>query len=344
MNQRTLLILVGLGTATLGAGWYFGTASKPPQQTAIAVGQTMFPGLAATLKQAARIEITFQGKTTTIALKDGRWGIVDRAGYPVIESKLHSMLTVLTELRLAEPRTADPAQFGRLGVDDATKADSNANHLRILDAKGTAIVDVIVGHRRIRSQGKVEDQVYVRRPAENQAWLANGGLEADHDPGMWLPRDILDIKHDRIQSVVVKRSDAPGLTFTRKDAKLELTTPAEHPKLEDYKLEDIARGYESFTLQDVRAVSDPVGQTVGSSVFTTTDGLEITGVFYRADKDLWVNFTITGTGKAADEAKTLHARLSPWLFEIGAWKGKTLIPAMDDLKATEKPAEAPAKP
>ena len=342
MKPRTLLVLAGISAAAMAGGWYFGTASTPAQQKSVAAGQLVFPNLASRLKQAARVEITYQGKVTSLALKDGRWGVADRAGYPLVESRLRTMLTVLTELRIAEARTSDPEMFSRIGVEDATKPDAKSKLLRVLDDKGAAIVEVLVGHRRIRSQGKVEDQVYVRRPNENQAWLADGGLEPDNDPGMWLNRDLLDIKHDRIESVVVIRGGG-DLIFTRKDGKIELIEPAEHPPLEAYKVEDIARALENFTLQDVRAATDPIGENIGNSVFTTKDGLEISGVYFQAGKDLWVNFKVVGTGTATDEGKALDQKLSPWLYEIGAWKGKSLMPTIDEIRAPEKPADAPAK-
>ena len=340
MNPRTLLALVGVGVVAIGGGWYFGTASTPAQRKVMDAGQLMFPNLAPKLRQAARIEVVFQGKPMTIALKDGRWGLAERAGYPVQDSKLHAMLTALTELRLVEPRTSDPALLSRLGVEDATKPDANSNLLRVLDEPGKPILEVVVGHRRVRTQGKVEEQVYVRRPNEPQAWLAEGALQVDHDPGQWLNRDIANIGHDRIASVVVTR-DGKKLTFTRAGDKLALTDPADHPKLEDYKVEDIARAFETLTLQEVRAARDPIGQTVGSSAFTTTDGLSITATVFRADKDIWASFAVAGADKSAAEADTLSKRVGGWLYQLGSWKEKVLVPELDDLKAAEKPAETP---
>jgi hypothetical protein len=302
----------------------------------------MFPGLAPKLQKAAKIEIVFQGKPTTIALKDGHWGLEDHAGYPVQESKLHAMLTALTELRLIEPRTSDPEQFSRLGVEDPAKPDANSNLLRVLDTDGKPILEVITGHRRTRTQGKVEEQVYVRRPGDNQSWLAEGALQVDHDPGQWFDRDIANIGNARIATVTVSR-DGKTLVFTRDGAKLALTDPADHPKLEDYKLDDISRALESLTFQDVRAASNPIGTLVGTGVFATNDGLSVTATVYKADKDIWVGFAASGTDKAQAEAAALSKKLSGWLYELGSWKETALVPQLDDLKAAEKPAE-PAKP
>ena len=108
------------------------------------------------------------------------------------------MLTALTELRLMEPRTSDPTQFSRLGVEDPSAPDSNSNLLRVLDSGKKLIVELIVGHRRVRTQGNVPEEVYVRRPGENQTWLAEGSLQVDADPQLWLDRDIMNIDHSRI--------------------------------------------------------------------------------------------------------------------------------------------------
>ena len=85
------------------------------------------------------------------------------------------------------------------------------------------------------------DEIYVRRPDEKQSWLAEGSLQADADPTSWLDRDIMNISHDRIASVAVGDQ---ALIFGRVDGKFALTQPADHPKLEDYKVDDVARALE----------------------------------------------------------------------------------------------------
>ena len=82
----------------------------------------MFPGLAPRLQDAAKVEITNQGKTTMIAQRKataGAWPAT--GGYPVLDTKLRELLTGLTELRLVEPRTAEPGQLARLGLEDPTR-------------------------------------------------------------------------------------------------------------------------------------------------------------------------------------------------------------------------------
>jgi Domain of unknown function (DUF4340) len=344
MRPRTLLALVVVGMLAVVGGWYFGTAEKPGGQQTYNAGKLMFPDLASRLQDAARIEITHQDKTMALARHGDAWGLVDRGGYVVQSAKLRGMLTALTELRLVEPRTTDPAQFGRLGLEDPNGKEGTSDLLRVLDASGKPIVALVVGHRRVRTQGNVPEQVYVRRPDDNQTWLAEGGLQVDADPQQWLDRDIMNIDHARIATVAVTHGDAT-LELARDGQKLVLKSPADHPPLDDYKVDDIDRGLELLTFQDVQADKDPVGDKVGQSVYTTGDGLAVTATVFKGEKDIWARFAAAPApgsdpgDKAKDEADRLNARLAGWTYQLGSWKQKALVPSLDELKAA-----APEKP
>jgi hypothetical protein len=364
MTPRTLVILVVLGVVAIAGGWYFGIDTLPTNQRSADTGQLMFPDLAPRLQQAAKIEVVHQGKPMVIEKHETagtvRWGLADRGGYPVQETKLRSMLTALTELRLVEQRTADPTQFATLGVEDPNAKDSNSNLLSVLDASGKPLLTLIVGHRRVRTGGNVPEEVYVRRPNDNQSWLAEGSLEVDSDPQLWLDRDIMNIDHSRIAKVVVTHGNET-LEFARANDKLTLNAPAGHPKLDDYKLEDVSRALELLTFEDVHPDAAAPGEQIGQSVFSTSDGLTVTASVYRApadaaakpdaaatppaDHDVLARFSVTGDNKAKAEADRLQARLAGWTYQLGAWKQKSLTPSIEDLKApapekTAAPADA----
>jgi len=345
MSPRNLAILVVLGLIALGGGWYFGTATRPAPQLAMEGGRLAFPDLTPKLKDVQRIEVVNQGKTTVIALKDGKWGLPDRGGYPVIDTKLRGMLTALTELRLMEPRTSDPEQLRRLGVEEPDAKDSKSTLLRLLDGTGKPVVTLITGHRRVRTQAKVAEQIYVRFPGDNQAWLAEGALQVDGDPQLWLDRDVMNIENKRIVGVRVTRGQEV-LAFARKDDKLTLTEPAEHPPLDEYRLDDVARALEYLNFQDVQPDSAPVGEQIGQADFVTSDGLRIAATVFKGEKDIHARFAVTGDDSAKAEIARLSDKVSGWTYQLGAWKEKALTPTLADLrKADERPAEpAPAAP
>jgi hypothetical protein len=337
MTPRTGIALLLAGAVVLAGGWYFGPAQTQTTAQTIRPGSLMFPDLAAHLQDATEVDVAHQGKTLVIRRKGDIWGLADRGGYPVQAEKLRTMLTALTELRLVEPRTSNPADYNRLGVGDPNAPNSTADLLRVLDGSGKPIVALIVGHRRVLTEGDVPDEVFVRRPDEAQSWLAEGSLEVDADPQQWLVRDIMNIDHARLAHVSVQRGGTT-LNFDGAKGKLTMTAPANHPALDDFKLDELASGLESLTCEDVVPGPAPAQGEIGQSVFTTTDGLTVTAQLYQSGKDVLARFDAAGN---TPEAKQLNARVDGWTYKIGSWKESALVPAIADLqKAEDKSAPA----
>jgi hypothetical protein len=336
--------LLVLGALAVAGGWYFGTRTEVPTGNSISTGQLAFPDLAADIGRATTITILHQGKTLVLDRSGDGWGVKDDGDYPVQAGRVHALLTALTELRLTEPRTADPQQFAQLGVEDPLPATANSNLLRVLDADGHNIAELIVGHRRVRTEGDVPDEIYVRRPGDNQSWLAEGRLEIDADPQLWLDRDIANIDHSKIASVVIARGDVP-IELQRAGDTLTMTAPAEHPPLDRDKLDDVARALEFLTFTDVRPLDRMPGKLLGQATFTTTGGVAISVAVNQADKDIWLHLTAAGDGAAHQQAADFSAKWDRWAFQVGDWKARALVPTMDDLKAaatTPPPVAAPA--
>ena len=329
MQARTALSLLIAAGLVLGAAWLYGPGETAP--VIAEAGRLVFPGLAPKLPQVARVDIQSKGVTMGIAPAKGKWGLADRGFYPVQQDRLRELLTGLTELRLAEARTSDPAQYGRLGVEDPGPGGT-ANLVRLLDAQGKPIIELIVGHRRVRTQGNVPETIFIRRPGEAQSWMAEGRLPLDADPQLWVERDIANIAGTSIAKVTSQRG-ATTLEFARIGERFTLVSPTSVRKLDDYRIEEVSRAMESLTLTDVRAASPP-GDGIGTAVFTTTAGMTITARLFKADKDVWAQFTAAGPG-----AEPLQARIDGWAYQLGAWKEKSFLPTMEDLLAEE-----PAKP
>jgi hypothetical protein len=341
MSNRGLIVLVLLGFLSLSGGWWFGPGHSPAAANTAGAGSLMFPGLAELLPQARRVEIVHEGKTLAIKRREGgdaAWGLADRDRYPIQTSVLRGLLTGLTELRLVEPRTSDSAKFARLGVEDPDAPEGTSNLLRVLDANGKPMAEVILGHRRVRTRGDLPESVYVRRPGQAQSWLAEGRLAVSADPQTLIDRDIISIAPARIMGVVVTRG-TDRLEFARDGDRLLLIAPANHPPLDPSRLDDVAGALDSLTLLDVRPPQQPSPEPLGHAVFTAIDGLSIDVSVFKADKDLWARFAVSGPPAIAEDVLTLTAKLHGWDYQLSAWKEKSLLPTLDDLKL-----EPPAKP
>jgi hypothetical protein len=346
MKPRTSLLLAVVAVLVLGAAWQFGLRTEPAEQETVARGTLVFPGLVARLAQARRVEITHQGHTLVIADAGGVWGLPDRGGYPVEPDRLRELLTGLTELRITEPRTSNPAEYAQLGVEDPQAAGANSNLVRVLDGAGKPLAALIVGHSRTRTLGNLPPSVFIRRPGEAQSFLAEGSLPVDADPQLWLTRNIIDIGHGKITGVTVHRG-GETLVFGRTAGKFGLLTPADHPKLDSYKIDDVGSALEQLTLTDVKPAAQEPGSKIGTAAFVTSDGMTVTVTVFRNAQDIWAQFAVAGTGAAAADAAKLQAAIGKWAYQLGSWKAQALVPTLADLKADTPatpavPAPAPA--
>lgn len=341
MKPRTSLVLAIIAVVAVLAGWYFGVRKTVTAASSVVPGQLAFPGLVPRLQQAARIEIRHQGSTLVLERRGDAWGVAEDSDYPARPGKVRDLLAGLAELRLTERRTAEPSQFGRLGVADPGKPNADSSLVSVFDAAGKPIVALIVGHSRMRGQSDLPDQIFVRRPGENQSWLAEGRLPLDDDALMWLDRDIVNIDHTKIVGVAVTRAGQHLDLVRGGDDKLEMKFPPEHPELDEAKLGDVARALEFLSFMRVEPAAKMPGKPLGESTFTTADGLALHVGVNQAGNEIWAHFAAAGNGAAKTAAEQLDRKLTGWAYELGGWKEKVLVPAMDDLKAPPPPAAAP---
>lgn len=346
IGRRGLLLLGGAAVATLGGAWLL-----QPQNEAEGVfvpGTLAFPGLADRLAQARRIELIRHGQATTLDRDGDTWRIAQASGYAARGERVRELLTGLTELRLVEERTSDPARHAAIGVDDPRSEGSTAVLLRVLDGQGAAIAELVLGRRRVRTQGNVPEAIYVRRPAEAKSWLAEGRLVADADPQLWINRDIASLAPDRLRRVEIARTGEEPLVLARAgevDAPLEIVTPEAAPVADRTALDEVTRAFDMLTFVEVRRAAEAPGETLGETRFLYTDGLTIHAAPQREGEVLWLKLRADGD---SDEAKAFQARWDGWAYQLGLWKEKALIPRLADLlpqaPAGADPDTGPASP
>jgi len=341
MNRRSLLLLSGAAALAAGAVVVLGPGGPKPPDTGTA--PLMFRDLAARLAGAMRIEVKRHDQSLTVTRREGDvWVLPDTANYPVRAEKVRELLVGLTELRLVEPRTSNPEMLDRLGLQDPEREGSTASLLRVLDGAGGIIAELVVGRRRVRTQGNVPESVYVRRPGETQSWLAEGRLPLDADAQLWIDRDLANIPRDRVLSVAISREGEAPLEMRRAegpDGRLAVTLPAETPPLEQTSLDAVAGAFEFLTLTDVQREADMPGRDLGEARFTFTDNLGITLRVRQDAEALWIRLSATGDA----EAERLNARWRGWAYQVGAYKLKAFLPRLEELRRAEAPA-APARP
>lgn len=346
MNRRNLLLLGGAAVAAVGGALLLTPetpTAPPPSETALA-----FPGLAQRLANAATIEVRRNDGTLVVRKAGEAWVLPAKADHPVRPEKVRELLVGLTELRLAEPRTANPEMLERLGLNDPGQPGSTASHLRVLDAQGAVIAELVIGRRRVRVQGNVPESVYVRRANENQAWLGEGRLPLDGDPNLWIDRDLANIARERVLALTVTREgEAPLVVRKDRDAdgKLAVVTPAEAGEMDEISLDEISRAFEFLTFLDVRKAAEIPGERLGIGAFELTDNLRITATVNKDGETIWVMLAAEGD----EEATRFNNRWRGWAYQVGQWKEKAFVPRLEDLRkqspaASAEPAAEPPAP
>ncbi|WP_043339727.1 DUF4340 domain-containing protein [Belnapia moabensis] len=340
MQRRTLLLLGGGAIVTVGAALLL-TPQVLQEEVAPPAASLAFPGLAPRLAEAARIEIRKQESVLTLLRQGEAWVLPEKGNYPVRPERVRELLVGLTELRLVEPRTADPGQHDRLGVEDPARPGSTGLLLRVLAAGGQPIAELVIGRRRVRTQGNVPESAYVRRPAESQAWLAEGRLPADADAQLWLDRDIANIAADRIRRVTIRRAGEPELVLARGDeaeAKLRLEQPIDPRPLDDVSLDEVGRSFEFLTFLDVKPTAESPGTALGETRFDLIDGLAVTVAPRHDGETVWIGLAAEGPG-----SEPLNARWRNWIYQVGVWKEKAFIPRFEDLLPRAAPPPQPTQ-
>ena len=303
-------------------------------------GTPVMPELAKRMADLGKVVINHADQKTTIERNGTAWTIVERGGYPVDLTKLRQALLGLADLTYFEPKTAQSASYPRLEVEDPGK-DSKSILVTLADTKGALLGEAIIGKHRADQLGGGEGGVYVRKPGNEQSWLARGTLDLAGNTADWLDKKLLDLPAAQMKLVVLAQPDGSKVTLTRdKPAdKLHLADMPKDKKLKyDSILDDTAGVLGGLQLEDVRPAKgfDYPTSGVAKAQFVTFAGLTVDIELADKDGKSWARFAVSGSGDAAKEATALSAQLSPWIYALPSDKAKTLRDKLDDLVETPK--------
>jgi len=334
LNRRHLLILGGTAVVVAGAAAFLVPGSDAPQPSEAPLA---FPTLPPRLASARRIEVRQGAQTLVVERGAGEtWTLPQKGGYPARGERVRELLVSLTELRLAERRTADPDSLSRLGLDEPGP-NSTAMLLRVLDAAGAPLAELVVGRRRTRTQGagpgSATESAYVRRPGESQSYLAEGRIPADADPQLWIEREIANLPEERVRRVIAVR-DGKTVELLRgegPDGRMALALPGDAPPADEVSLDEVGRALEGLTLLDVRPEAEAPGDPAGDGRFILTDNLIVTARMRQSNGDVWMTLAAAGD----DEAARLNARWRGWAYQVGAWKLPAFAPSIETLRKRE---------
>jgi hypothetical protein len=364
MRQKTLIALAIVTVPVLAAAIFI------PSQHAAAVKTAetgpVFPALKDWLSGAAKITVTDAGGTVTLtravpaAPADANgapvtgWVLADKGGYPVQDALIRPIVTGLLALHTTEAKTERPKLYDRLAVDDPTATKgSKAKQIELANGDGASIVKLIVGRRRYDAIGG-GDSIYIRKPEDDRAWLAQPAFDVPADAMGWIDQKILELIPDKIKSVVLTPVGGKPLVLERenegdklairdlpKDASLRTNTPGN----------DVASTLRYLDFTDVRPAAAVTGAATATVEATRFDGLGVTIKLFDQTDGTWAEITAKAEGDAAKDADEIVTRTKGWAYKIAPQRVKLLETKLADLLTpvtapaeAPKPAATPAKP
>ncbi|MEE8307432.1 MAG: DUF4340 domain-containing protein, partial [Gammaproteobacteria bacterium] len=270
-------------------------------------GEPLFNTMRDDINAITRITITAGGDevVATLSRQGDEWRVAERHGYPADAGKLRQVLLGLADARLVEAKTANPAYYPRLGVEDITAEDAGGVLVEV--ATESSQYNVIVGDP---TQG---DYRYVRRAGEAGSWLIDQNPEAPSETADWLNDAIIDVETTLVHSVDIEHPDGEAIRLEKANVGQTDFTVTKIPvgrELSYASVGNVVGGVlDNLTLDDVGPAAAPGAETV-TTTYRTFDGQVIRISCEASDSKYWIQV-------AASHDAELAARLSAPLDEAG---------------------------
>jgi hypothetical protein len=334
MSARVFLGLL-VTTVLAVAGAVIVAFERPSAAPVRYVDEPAFPALRADPDAVAKVTLTTSdGSVTLVRETADRWAALERFGYPVDRAKVRALIVALADMRLIEAKTRLPERYPRLEVEDPAAADAKSRLLRAESADGKVLAEAILGKRQHRLTGNQSAGTYLRRPGEEQSWLASGRVDLDTAVIDWLDDQIVDLDPARIGRIEIRPESGESYVVRRDGAgePLQLADLAEGERVkDDADLGRLAGAFAPMRLEDVRPRAEldwPAAHQV--AVATTLDGVEITLQLARIDDEPWARL----------DARAVEALVPPASLTPQATPAENAAAAEGTEAAPESPAAA----
>ena len=319
----------------------------------VAQPHKLFPDLPAQAASARRIEVVSASQKVTLRGKDAAWTIDEKHDYPADPAKVRALLEGLAGLTLIEPRTADPARHAALNLDAPDQPGARGVRVRVLGEGDAELAAVLLGKPRVAA-GQGPRQMFVRRPGDDQTWLAEGAVNPQRTPPLWLPAEAFDLPQRTVRQVSVQHPNETPLLIARgtPDESFALLTPL--PKGREPQASAIGAvsyGLQHLPLQNVFTLDEVSGDWAQAVnvVFDTFDGVSITATVLSLNGVPHVRLAAAVAATAGAQADTAAAEVerinrlaADWVFVVPPHTAGTFTPRLDNLLQPLAPPDAPA--
>jgi len=342
MSARPLLILA---IAVIVLGGVVFIANRPAEQRGIGDDALFAPELASRLDEIETIRIVGPGETTVASLTrtENDWIVDNRSGYRANANTIRSALTQLSRATVIEAKTTNPAEFGRLGLEDLAADDATGIGIEFLP-DSLALPGIVLGDSSGTSYR------YARLMGTSESWLINADPEVPSETSQWLDAEIVNIAGSRVERILISHADGEVLDIFKSTPDQPNFEVADIPEGRTLQYPGVANVLgnvlRNLRMEDVTQAPEDTGPAAVTTEFQTFDGLLVTARGYDVDGTGWLSFSaavdddFSNPGESViAEAQTLNQRTSGWRYRIPEYQYNQIARRMNDLLSAEESAD-----
>ena len=140
----------------------------------------------------------------TVHKQGEQWTVAERGDYPADVSKLRKLLLALSDAKIVEEKTSNPANF-------SSHRGRRSHHSPVRPARELSFVARDGKHAVIVGKSAGEGN-FVRRVGENTSYSVEPAISFEAEPRFWIDPQLIDVPAAAdIQSIEVKPAAAPRL-------------------------------------------------------------------------------------------------------------------------------------
>lgn len=328
MTPKTFIGLAALTIAT-SIGAVIAVMSQPGTAPVAYVDEPAFPALREGPDAVAKVMIqTKDGVITLTRTSPETWTSPDRFDYPAAGDKINKLVRQLNDMRLIEAKTASAERFARLEVEDMTE-EASSRLIRLEDGDGKVLAEALIGKRLFRLTGNANSGIYIRRPGEDQSWLASGGFDLEPEVEAWLDQIVVEIDREEVAKVEVALAEGESYSVSREKAgdELQFDDLADGETLKaDASLIELASALTSVRFANVKPGADMTWpETIHTATVITFDGMSLWVLFGLVDDEPWATFganeAALPSGEAVPDAvkqriESINNKTVGWAYQL----------------------------
>jgi hypothetical protein len=335
MKPRQFIVLAASAAGALAVAIVTYLAAVPWSVGNAGPREPMLAALSERGGDLAAIELVREKETLRLESKDGSWVLASGEGYPVDTAKVRELILAATEARLVERKTAMKDRHELLGLTEPTAPGATARLLRLIDAKGAVMGEMILGRAAFDAFEASKGGTYVRRPGEDQTWLADRQMQAGLSLRDWVKTRLIDVRTEAIKAIRIEiEGEAPyDIKRTADGKQHELADMPAGKKLKYVSaVDDVAEAVSLIEFRNVRKAGQADALPLkGRATFETDAGYKPTIEFRSDGSKVWAKVTATGNGASKADVDDITARAAGWEFELPMTELNAILVKMADL-------------